>query len=75
MPTVSTLEFWYAALNSEVGVCLRTNERDKLRAVLYKSRADACDPDLDDLSLVPSPTATDELWIVKKGAKDVSSEG
>lgn len=70
MPPTPTLEHWYAALNSPLGVCLRTSDRERLRAALYKSRAEACDETLQALSVVFSPTASDEVWIVKKGPSD-----
>lgn len=58
------LEFWYRALRSPDGVCLRTNDREGLMQRLYAARREVMDPDLKPLSLIQSPTAPDELWIV-----------
>lgn len=60
------LEAWYRALRSTHGVCLRTNDRDALMQRLYAARRECLDPDLKPLSLVQSPTAPDELWIIKR---------
>ncbi len=60
------LEFLYEALGSPHGIVLQSENRDLLRAKLYKAKRDACDTALDVLALIPSPTMADELWIVKK---------
>jgi hypothetical protein len=64
--TVGLLEFWYAALRSQSGICLRIVQGDatSAKAKLYKARKDALDPKLNSLSITDSPTASDELWIV-----------
>lgn len=65
MPAVGFLEHWYAALRSPSGVRVRvTGDKAIAKARLYKARADALDPQLAALSLVDSPTADNELWIV-----------
>lgn len=68
------LEFWYRALRSAGGVCLRTNDREALMQRLYTARTEVMDPDLKSLSLVQSPTAQDELWIIKKEPGDEPSQ-
>lgn len=60
------LEHWYQALRSPAGVCLRTDDFEATRQKLYKARREVLDPDLDGLSIVQSPTDSNELWIVKK---------
>lgn len=63
------LELLYDALRSEVGVVVRTNNVERLRAKLYPLRKQ--DPDLAALSFVVSPVDPEgELWIVKKGKSD-----
>lgn len=58
------IELLYAALNSELGVAVTTDDPTKLRAKLYTLRKQ--DPDLACLSFTISPTAPrSELWIVK----------
>lgn len=68
------LEYWYRALRSEAGICLRSADRAHTIQQLYKSRQEAMDPDLKHLSIVQSPTDPAELWIIKKAPTDDSSE-
>lgn len=65
------LEYWYAALASTRGVKIRVSDLATAQRRLYKARADAADPSLESLALVPSPTSPEELWIVKR-TKDAS---
>jgi hypothetical protein len=67
-PHFELAEILYAALNSEHGVCIRTSDRDFVRMKLYALRKELSDESLDNISLIFSPTAEDELWLVKKGA-------
>ena len=60
------LEYWYMALNSPLGVCLRTSDPERLRQRLYAARREAADPQLDSISVAISPTAEDEVWLVKR---------
>ncbi len=46
------LELWYAALDTPLGLAVRTDNRDKLKMRLYAARAKAHDPSLDALSIV-----------------------
>lgn len=60
------LEYWYQALHSSHGVCIRTSDREHTRAKLYAARKEACDEALDALAVTFSPTVDNEIWIVKK---------
>ena len=60
------LEHWYAALRSPSGVCVRVSDVTRVRAQLYAARKEAMDPNLENLAIVQSPTAGNELWIVHK---------
>lgn len=60
------LELLYQALREEHGVCLIVSDCEKVRAALYRIRSEAADPDLAELSFVPSPTASNELWILRR---------
>lgn len=68
------LEYWYMAKNSQAGIKLRVNNVDRALAKLYAARTKACDPTLKTLSLIRSPTAHDEIWIVHREAPDVETE-
>jgi len=60
------IEFLYQALLSERGIVIETDSVEWLRAKLYASRRQTHDEDLMQLSLVPSPTNVNQLWIVRK---------
>lgn len=62
------LEPWYTALRSSAGICLRILQgtREQYVQRLYKARAEAMDPGLKTLSIVLSPTALDEVWLVHR---------
>lgn len=62
------LEYLYQALRSDRGVCIRitAGSFDTVRQKLYAARREACDEALADLAFVQSPTAADELWIVRR---------
>ena len=63
------LEYWYRALHEPLGVKFATNDVRKARAHLYKARADARDPELDQLALVVSPVSPEtEIFIMRKDA-------
>jgi DNA-binding phage protein len=63
---LNLLEYLYQALNEPHGVELFTTDRDRLRQQLYQTRKQACDPELDTLSFVYSPTDDNHLWILKR---------
>ncbi len=63
------IEHWYSALASgERGIKLETDNPTLAIAKLYAARKAAGDPDLDGLSIVRSPTAPNQIWIVKNGS-------
>lgn len=61
------LEFWLAALKAEVGIAIQTDNRKLLRQHLYRARAEANNPELDNLVMM-LPEQEDELWLVHKDA-------
>lgn len=64
-PIQGFLEPWFEALRSQSGVRVRVvGDYELARQKLYRARREALDPRLETLSVVQSPTASDELWIV-----------
>lgn len=61
---MNLLETLYDALREPLGIVVETNDVERLRQKLYALRKDH--PDLADLSLVPSPTTPNQLWILKR---------
>lgn len=61
---------WYAALGSEKGVVITTNNTALCIQRLYAARKKANDPDLDGISIVQSPTVPGELWLVKRKSNE-----
>ena len=59
------LAYWYEALASDRGVVFRTNDRERARQKLYSARREACDTSLEVLSIIFSPTSSDEIWIIR----------
>jgi hypothetical protein len=53
----------YAAVNSELGVRVKSNDIMLLRQRLYVARG--ADPEFATLRFSPSPIEPNELWIVK----------
>lgn len=69
------LEHWYAALRSVFGCVIRTDDPPLTIQRMYAARKKIEDPALDDLSIVRSPTAQDELWVLKRnGTTQVERE-
>jgi DNA-binding phage protein len=66
------LNLWLAALKSQVGISIQTDNRALLRQHLYRARAEAKDPKLDAL-LIVVPAKEDELWIVRKDADSLGT--
>jgi len=58
---------WLAAVNAEVGVAVPTDNRQLLRQHLYRARAEAKDPALDDIVIILPDNET-EIWLVHKDA-------
>lgn len=67
------LEFWEAALASKVGIAIQTDNRNVLRNHLYKARAEANNPELDQIVMI-LPEREDEIWLVKKDADGISPD-
>jgi hypothetical protein len=61
------LELWLTALKSEVGIAIPTDNRSLLRQHLYRARAEANLPELDQLVML-LPENEGELWLVHKDA-------
>ena len=68
----SVLEYLYTALLSPFGIKLECDDVGALRQKLYAERRAAQDPDLDQLSFVPSPHNPQQLWLVKRPAPEPS---
>lgn len=65
-------EVLYEALASPYGIVLLVDDVERARQRLYALRREASDADLQQLALVPSPQAPNELWIIKKAKPDAS---
>lgn len=63
MPLIS---YWYQALSSPFGIELVCSDPESVRNKLYSARAEAKDPDLDQISACMSPFDPAKLWLVKK---------
>ena len=60
-------EFLYRALESRVGIVIKTSDVKGLQAKLYAERSKAKNPAFEALTFAPSRTnPKSELWIVKK---------
>jgi len=57
------LDIWLAALKSQYGIAITTDNRALLRQHLYKARLEANKPELEPLVMV-LPEQDDEIWIV-----------
>lgn len=69
MPSEVSLNLWYEALGSALGVVIQTDNPEKLRAKLYRLREQANDPMLASISIVISPTNPEShVWLVKRKA-------
>lgn len=64
------LEHLYTALESPLGIILKSNNTTALRQKLYAERARVTDPALATLSFVTSPFDPTHLWIVKRVSDD-----
>lgn len=65
------VELLYAAYHSELGVCVETDDPERLRQKLYPMKKD--NPDFDNLSFIISPLNPSDLWIIKQ-PKEIVSE-
>ena len=62
-PSIDHLELLYAAVHSERGVVIETDNAEFLRQKLYRLRSE--DPAFADLSFIISPINGIDLWIIK----------
>ena len=67
------LDLLYAAYHSELGICVETNDAERLRQKLYPMRKE--NPDFDPLAFVISPLNGIDLWIIKQPKEIVNVEG
>lgn len=68
------IEFLYQALSSRYGIVIHAAPAKLVRQRLYVARREHGDATLDRLQLRLSPTADDEIWIVK-GEIDGTEKG
>jgi hypothetical protein len=61
---IELVELLYAAYSSEYGVCVETNDAERLRQKLYPIKKE--NPDFANLVLFISPLNPNDLWIVNK---------
>ena len=68
MPEAS-INFWYEALGTPLGIVIATDNPERFRAKLYALRKEANDPMLDSISVVISPSSPgSHVWLVKRNA-------
>lgn len=68
------IELLYRAFASRRGIVVEVlGNRETARQRLYQARRYAGDPDLDILQFRLSPTAEDQIWIVRGGAPSPQS--
>jgi DNA-binding phage protein len=58
---------WQAAVDSEVGIGIQTDDRGLLRQHLYRARSLADNPAFEQITMV-LPEKENEIWLVKKNA-------
>lgn len=74
MNSLEIVEIMYEAKHAEYGVIVEcTPSVDVVRQKFYAVRRDY--PDLNNLSFVQSPTASNEMWIINAPEKNNASEG
>ena len=66
------LELWEQALKSETGIAIPTDNRNVLRNHLYKARAEANRPELDDVVMI-LPENEHEIWLARKDADGIGT--
>lgn len=67
------LDLWLAALRSEVGIAIPTDNRKVLRQHLYRARAEANNPELEEIVMI-LPEQEGELWLVHKDADSTGTD-
>jgi hypothetical protein len=67
MTTSIYIELLYRALDSSIGIVVRTSDPERARARFYEARRTAQNPAFDDLTICPSRSLPDtHLWLVRK---------
>jgi hypothetical protein len=66
------LDLWVKALNSTVGIAIPTDNRNVLRNHLYKARAEANMPELEEVIMI-LPENENEIWLVRKDADGIGT--
>ena len=67
----SPVEFLYRALDSKLGIVVKTSNPEQTRQRLYAARRAAQNPDFAKLSICPSrANPSSELWIVRKSSAE-----
>lgn len=63
----ASINLWYEALGTPLGIVVQTSNPEGLRQKLYRLREQANDPMLADISVVISPTVPgSHVWLVKR---------
>lgn len=64
---MNLVELLYRALEAKIGIVITTSDPHRCRTKLYQARAEACNPDFEQLSIRPSHSnPTSELWVLRK---------
>lgn len=66
------LDLWIQALKSTIGICIPTDNRNVLRNHLYKARAEADMPELEEVIMI-LPENENEIWLVRKDADGIGT--
>jgi hypothetical protein len=61
------VDLWQAAVDSDSGIAIPTDNRALLRQHLYRARAEAKIPEFEDIVML-LPEDETELWLVHKDA-------
>jgi DNA-binding phage protein len=61
------VDLWQAAVNSEVGIAVPTDNRQLLRQHLYRAKVESGNPAFDDIVMILPENET-EIWLVHKDA-------
>ena len=70
--SIELVELMYAAVHSEHGVVIETNDAERLRQKLYPLRKE--NPDFEPLAFVISPLNGIDLWIIKQPKETINGE-
>lgn len=61
------VELLYEALDTPLGIVVRTSDPERLRSALYAARREAMNPEFSALTIQPSKVdPRSELWIVRR---------